>query len=970
MKKNNKKEVECKKTSVETAPAAALTAPSEEKPKLWKVILYTVLSFLAPALIMLYAFYKREIHPFGDNQMLVVDLWHQYYPFFRVLREKLLTGGSFMYSWENGMGTNFLSLISYYAASPLNWISVFFDDEHVRDSMTYILIAKIGFAGAFFSCFLRYTFKRCDLSLVPFSAMFALCAYTLGYYWNVMWFDTIALFPLVMLGVVAMCREGKWKLYTIALALSLISNYYVGYFTCIFTVFMFFAAVIIESKGIKNAFRSFWLILRSTVLGIGIGAFMLLPAYFGLQLTYSVNNTFPTTVSWYEKWQNIFGNLLSYSAPTTREGLPNIATGMLALALIGVFIFSAGIKIREKIAAVFMLALIIVSCNMNMLNFIWHGFHVTNQLPYRFSFIFSFVLAAAAYRAFDVILRNGVKIYQIVLLIPVPAAVFFLNWYNNRDSFEFTQAIKSSLIITGAYLLIFIAAKIFPFKKGRARNAALNFCIAAAVLTEVTSNTLVGTETVGTSVYSQYPAKGEQVSTLLEDTARNDSDLFYRTEMTGTYTLNDSAAYGYRGVSQFSSSANVSVTRLFRRLGLYASEAGNRYYYRTAGPVVNDLLGLKYIISKYGMLNSETEHLQYISSSDDTYIYRNDKPLSLGFMMNKEILEVPDEDAFNPFEYQNDIIRLATGADYSTFVAQPVELVSYNNIEVTKQGYGNYSFTVPNTSQTGEADYSFAGVSEGSLYGYVGNGGIGTASVNCGDITVDSGISIGDYPLVFPMGEAMPGTSTHVKLRTKDDCSSGSYKLMVYSMDEEKWNEAYEKLADEQLLIKSFSDTKITGRISVKEDGILYLSIPYENGWRIWCDGQEVETVKVLSAMLGAELPAGEHEIRLEYTPEGFVLGTVVSAVMLLLFILLCIIDRRRRKAAEKNADSESAEPEKEEIQEETDKDADDSAGGEKTEESEDMDGVPGDEVPRVPETEQRPGSTGDTGGEGVEGTE
>ena len=88
-----------------------------------KGVVYLLLSFMIPFSIMLYAFGVFGIHPFGDRQILVVDLWHQYYPFFRVVHEKLATGGSFMYSWENGLGTNFLSLISYYAASPLNWIS-------------------------------------------------------------------------------------------------------------------------------------------------------------------------------------------------------------------------------------------------------------------------------------------------------------------------------------------------------------------------------------------------------------------------------------------------------------------------------------------------------------------------------------------------------------------------------------------------------------------------------------------------------------------------------------------------------------------------------------------------------------------------------------------------------------------------------------------------------------------------------
>ena len=123
-------------------------------------VLIFLLSFMIPAVIMLYAFSKELIHPFGNNQILVVDCWHQYYPFFRIVWEKLRTGGSFLYSWRNGMGTNFLSLMSYYAASPLNWISAFFSEERTRDVFTFLLVAKIGFSGGFFSLFLRYIYRR------------------------------------------------------------------------------------------------------------------------------------------------------------------------------------------------------------------------------------------------------------------------------------------------------------------------------------------------------------------------------------------------------------------------------------------------------------------------------------------------------------------------------------------------------------------------------------------------------------------------------------------------------------------------------------------------------------------------------------------------------------------------------------------------------------------------------------------
>lgn len=44
---------------------------------------------------------------------------------FRVEHEKLQSFSSMLYSWDTGMGTNFISLLSYYAASPLNLLSVF-----------------------------------------------------------------------------------------------------------------------------------------------------------------------------------------------------------------------------------------------------------------------------------------------------------------------------------------------------------------------------------------------------------------------------------------------------------------------------------------------------------------------------------------------------------------------------------------------------------------------------------------------------------------------------------------------------------------------------------------------------------------------------------------------------------------------------------------------------------------------------
>mgnify|MGYP000252483989 CR=1 FL=1 len=132
--------------------------------------------------------------------------------------------------------------------------------------------------------FLKHTFKRNDISIVGFSLLYALCSYIMGYYWNLIWIDTVALLPLVVLGTILIVREGKYRLYAVSLALSLIANFYIGLFTCIFTVMVFAAASIIKWQGIKGTFIRLGQIAGATVIGLGMGAFILIPAYLALQL--------------------------------------------------------------------------------------------------------------------------------------------------------------------------------------------------------------------------------------------------------------------------------------------------------------------------------------------------------------------------------------------------------------------------------------------------------------------------------------------------------------------------------------------------------------------------------------------------------------------------------------------------------------------------------------------------------------
>lgn len=48
-----------------------------------------------------------------------------------------------------------------------------------------------------------------------------------------------------------------------------------------------------------------------------------------------------------------------------------------------------------------MIFFLLISLNNNVLNFIWHGFHYPNQLPFRNSFVLIFLFCVMALTAYD-----------------------------------------------------------------------------------------------------------------------------------------------------------------------------------------------------------------------------------------------------------------------------------------------------------------------------------------------------------------------------------------------------------------------------------------------------------------------------------------------------------------------------------------------------------------------------------------
>ena len=67
------------------------------------------------------------------------------------------------------------------------------------------------------------------------------------------------------------------------------------------------------------------------------------------------------------------------------------------------------------------------------------------------------------------------------------------------------------------------------------------------------------------------------------------------------------------------------------------------------------------------------------------------------------------------------------------------------------------------------------------------------------------------------------------------------------------------------------SDNILTGELDSNKDGILFLSIPYDNNFEIYVDGREVDYYSLLDGtFIGLDIGVGEHDIKLEYVDNNF----------------------------------------------------------------------------------------------------
>ena len=866
--------------------------------------LYLGLAFLVPCMGMLVYMMITKCMPFGNYSMLYSDMYHQYYPFFKAYREALLSGDSLLYTWDVGMGMDHLGLIAYYLASPLYLLSVLVPESLTLEFFSLLMPVKLGLAGLFFAIFLRGISEKNDLSITLFGSFYALCAWALGYQWNIMWLDSFALLPLVVLGTVSLLKDRKFILYTLTLAISIWSNYYIGFFVCIFVGLVFICWQICRWQGFKRFFVDLGLMAAFSALAICMTAMLELPAFAALQTTQSSVNAFPEgfrlNIAKENTWRGLFdamrqvaGNTAGGLVPTWKEGLPNLYCGVGTMMLAMLYLMAKEIRIRDKICAVALLLLFNVSFIIRQLDYIWHGFHFTNMIPYRFSFLHSFVLLYMGYQAW--LRRREFRIWQLVVAALLSASIFLCSDLRDQRAF-----LVWNMGFLAAYLFVMVCGQIRVPRsadprreeqelRARAIRRAWSAVAMMAVLTVELILNLVnfGTNFSRTNV-TYYPKGTEYTASMIRYMKEREEDtLFYRAEVTHSQTLNDGALNSYDGISTFTSSANVQVTGFMKNLGYGAKNTYNRYCWEEASPVSNLYLGLKYMLDRDGK-DKESEVFDFVHQYGSTALYANAAYLPLGFLAEKELKDVTYSLSGNGFLYQNELFAATTG------VAEPVwRRLLGDSLTIEGQGVN-----IKDQNSSGYCIYGDAESGSHVIYRYVAD----QDGFMCVDLNLPKRngviISVNGFelyaettslPQMLAVGDVQVGDVIEVVMSCQAG-ESGTMTLNAAILNMERFWKGYDRLAKCTLELTSFSNTRVAGTIDCDRDGLLYTSIPQNGNWTAYVDGEPAEICLVGDVMVAVELTEGTHHVEFRYENPAFSLGWKISLASLAVFVLLVVL--------------------------------------------------------------------------------
>ena len=877
-----------------TALTAAKRVLCRARKSIWDSREYW-LSFLLPVAILFVSYIIFQVWPFGARSVLSLDLNAQYVYYYDYMYDVFAGKESLFYSWSRNLSGEFMGIIGYYLASPFNLLVWIFPRTMITEGLMTMMLAKAGASGLACAFFLRRHRECGRMTTVLFSVMWALCGFFIVQTMNPMWLDGLVALPLIAMGVESICDKRKFLLYVISLVYIFVANFYIGYMCGIFSA-LYFLWYLASGKSRNRRFGEYCgaviMYGAGSVSAILMSCFMLLPVYKSLSNgkfafsdpDYSIAESFNIA--------DIFIKLFPTEYDTVRmEGMPVLYCGTLALVCAVMYFTCRRFTARERVSSAVFIGVMVMCMYIRPVDMMWHGGQMPNWLPYRYSFMISFLLIVFGAQAFEKIKKVPGRSFAVAFVILL-AMLLYADLADDSEYYEPVLTVGIPLAILAAVLILAWVYRRYGMKK------PVCIALAAFVCAEAGLNTAQSLYQMHDDiVFSTRESYRWDIPLTREVTEKiHEMDPgFYRMEKTFHRCVNDPIALRMYGMSHSSSTLNAKSIELLKSLGF----AGREHYTRYDGATMltDDIFGVKYVLAT----NEKTvPYTDTIPVETDTAIkvYENKDALGIAYLADSGIIGF-DLNEYSPFQAQNKLATMLSG-NKGTTVFRSIDDVEFDseNIRIGSTTDAHYSYKKTDEDAEAWIEYTLTAQEEGPVYMYLPTKYERETQLYVNDIYRGNYFLRENYSIEY-LGTFKKGTEFRVKLKLLDKAVYFT-NAWFYYIDENalaKFNETMQQKNASTTLTRVDGDT-LELEVDAEDNCALFTTIPLEEGWTATIDGEPVNLRTCLSkSLICLSVPAGKHTVVLDFKPAGMSTGLLLTAAgMFVLAVMILVSGFLRRK--------------------------------------------------------------------------
>lgn len=852
--------------------------------------MYTA-GFLAAALLLLLIFAKEHASftKMGDGvaQHYAVLMWIR-----NTLRQFL--HGNFalpMVDFSVGQGFDVIGTLNYYGVGdPVNLLTVFFADNHLDQMYMFLILFRMYLSGLTFSYYCSTAGIQRKASVLCGSWLYVFCSFALiGGMKHPLFLNGMLYLPLLLAGTEKVLQKKSIRFLSVSVALAFMSNYYFMYMNTILCGIYLCVRLFghYREYGIRKILLLILKMAAAWIWGICLGAVIILPSVYAFLHNARVDTAVEEAQNFYSiaHYRKMILGFFQTLPMTNGWTVHGTAIGGLAGVLM---LFTSKKRSREncqlKIGFVVLLVLLCIPFGGKMMN----GFaYVTNRWSYGMAFLCALM---AAQEVADLKEQNT----KIFLILGAAAGIL-------------AAALSASNGKAMRYAIAALAVTVLAFALGaileRKQRKRLAGCLVSfVVFAGVCCNLITFFTPVGYSYAARFTKRGVSESVLLNRAVKNvqnaklAEDGFYRVELPSSL-YNCSLAANINTTEFYYSVIPKSMKDLYVSLGMAKYERPNVMEGLENRQILKNMLCVRYQADKKG-------------------ITVNKDALPVGYTYDK-IMSREDYDRLTPLECQAALLEYAVldddaekilekqGKTFERGKSPSDGAVIGGNLKITGEDRASWKNGTLKGKKQGRMKLKFQTEEKSETYLVLKDLSSRLKVRKKHMLSVQSKKARQEIPMCAVSNEKKMKRdviAVNLGIRQAGTCSlhfhkSHTYKLKemeIYGISESFIKEQTKKRRKESMTDIKQSTNCIKGRISVSEDKILQLAVPYSRGWHIFVDGKKEKSFASSVAYTGIFLEKGEHTVEMHYISPWIIPGTVLSVAAWIWMALSFAVKKRR----------------------------------------------------------------------------